>query len=102
MINPLKYVDDFINYIKEPAHFEYGMLCILNPDSPAIAKESYEKYIKLCSKVIQSWDETIIDNWEIKGFDESDNKIQQQQIDIAKKLIDSGIINKKIKHGTNI
>ena len=98
MINTLKYVDEFKEYIKEPLDFQYGMFCILKDDAPEQVLKAYYDYISLCSKVIQSWDETIIEDWKIQGFEKADSEKQQKQIDIAKKLIEDGIISNKIKH----
>lgn len=98
MINPLNYIAEFQDYIKAPDNCTYGMLCILNEEATEKAISAYKEYIELCSKVILSWDEIIIEDWEIKGFANSSDLHQQEQIEIAKELIDKGVINRQIPH----
>ena len=96
MKNPFELVKLFEEYIIAPKDFQYGMLCIIRDDVPDNVIDAYQSYISLCSKTIQSWDETIIENLEIVGFRECEDKAETEQIEIAKTLIEKWIINKRI------
>lgn len=96
--NPHKWISDFKEFIEKPYEFEYGMLCIISDNATSKAKTAYKKYISLVSKAVQSWDAIIIENWEIKGFSNVEDKVYKSQIEIAKTLIDKNILSKKIKH----
>ena len=95
--NPLNWFKQFLPYVIKPAKPSYGDLCILSSNTPTEAIESYNKYIYLIKKCIQSWDCLIFENLRIIGVDKE--KLAEyttkgkEQVDILFELIDKGIIN---------
>lgn len=95
--NPFDWIDKFYPYIIVPEKLSYGDLCILSSNAPSEAKESYNKYIRLLKKCIQSWDCLIFENLRIIGVDRE--KLAEytpkgkEQLDILFELIDRGIID---------
>lgn len=92
--NPLKWVDEFKDYIKEPQEFSYGDFCLITDTAPAKAKADYAKYINLISHVLLTWDCIVKERNKIIKCDPSkaqSNK-EKEQIRIVEKLIKSGTI----------
>ena len=95
--NPLDWLKQFLPYVIKPAKPSYGDLCVLSSNAPTEAKESYNKYIRLIKKCIQSWDCLIFENLRIVGVDKE--KLAEytpkgkEQLDILFELIDSGVID---------
>lgn len=95
--HPTIWFDNFYKYILLPKEPSYGDLCVLSSNATTEAKESYNKYIQLIKKYIQSWDCLIFENLRIIGVDKE--KLAEytpkgrEQLDILFELIDSGVID---------
>lgn len=95
--HPSIWFEKFYQYILVPKEPSYGDLCILSSNAPTDAKESYNKYIHLIKKYIQSWDCLIFEDLRITGIDEEKvsklSKEAKEQLNILFELIDRGIID---------
>lgn len=99
MENPNEWIEDFSSYVTDDTiDFFYGDFVKLKENAPQKAVESYCKYIKLCSHVLPSWNDIIIEDWEIKGFRKTDDPALQRQYDIVMELIEKEYIDRFIKH----
>lgn len=95
--NPLDWFKQFLPYVVKPIEPSYGDLCILSSNAPTEAKESYNKYIHLIKKYIQSWDCLIFENLRIIGVDKEKlaeyTQKGKEQLEFLFELIDSGVID---------
>lgn len=97
--NPVKWAECFSEYvINEHKNLRYGQFVLLKKEAPRQAVDAYKKYITLLSHMLPSWEDVIIEDWEIKGFRKSDDAEMQEQYNIVMQLIDEGLIAKTIKH----
>ena len=95
--NPLEWFKSLLPYVIKPSSPSYGDLCVLSQDVPDYVKSTYNNYLELLHKCIQSWDCLIFKNLCIVGVDKE--KLAEytpkgkEQVDILFELIDKGIID---------
>jgi len=92
--NPRDWYEQCGKYAVENKYsMDFGVLFLLKPNAPENIKILFRKYIELCKKPFHALGLNVYKDKCIVGFLPTDDLFEQEQIEIAKRLIETGYLN---------